>query len=348
MRRRPRVLQMPVTSRCNSRCKTCNVWHDKSNVDIDPIRLKESLKSKYFSKVNSIGLNGGEITLIQDFDSIIDAICVLPNLKYVHIISNGLLPDRLLPILSRTKKTLNERGISLGFNLSLDGYGKVHENVRGVPNCFSRSIRILDALASGVDQYVDAFALGCTISKYNIEYIAELEAFVNTMQFDAYYHLAVPNKRIGTFTDADYSVLSDERAKNLAIEYFYAKWMTTSLKHKPLVKFRNFANYYYLKNDGRKRLASCMYKYRDITITEKLDIALCATASDIIGNLHDADITSIMRGAKLREVELNTMQQCETCIHYCDTPSIKGLVVFFAATLKERFKWGQKFKNKSL
>ena len=42
-RKKPFVIQMPITSRCNSRCVTCNVWRHRERIDIDDNALKKAL-----------------------------------------------------------------------------------------------------------------------------------------------------------------------------------------------------------------------------------------------------------------------------------------------------------------
>jgi MoaA/NifB/PqqE/SkfB family radical SAM enzyme len=275
---------------------------------------------------------------------VINALLVLPNLKTVHIISNGLLPDRLFAMLKEVRLLLNSRNVRLGLTLSIDGYGSVHEKVRGVPNCFNRTLRILDEFKNAPSLYFDYFVIGCTISKYNIEYIRETETFLSLYPFQVYYHLAVPNKRIGTFENADYSVLTDELSTLLATEYYYTKWTSTSIRKQFITKFNYFANYYYLLHGGNGRLASCIYRYRDITITENLDVALCATASDVIGNLNKNEISQIMSKNNLRDIEKCTFKNCKSCIHYTDFPTIRGLLIFLYHFYLNRKKWGRMYK----
>ena len=77
-RQKPVVIQMPITSRCNSRCATCNVWKHHQKIDIDDEYLKECLKDPFFSEVKSVGINGGEFSLVPRFKEIIDALTSLP------------------------------------------------------------------------------------------------------------------------------------------------------------------------------------------------------------------------------------------------------------------------------
>ena len=142
----PLVLQLPITSRCNSRCKTCNVWKSGKNNDIDFVLLKAVFQDPFFSEVRTVGLNGGEFTLVPSFLSIMDSVLSLPKLSRVYLISNGLFPKRLFEYLRETKTKCEEKKVWLNICISIDGVGSVHEKVRGIPNCFKKSKEILDEL----------------------------------------------------------------------------------------------------------------------------------------------------------------------------------------------------------
>lgn len=341
IRQKPRTLQMPITSRCNSMCKTCNVWKLPEKKDIDAKRLKESLSDSFFSEVETIGLNGGEITLVKNINDILEALFILPKLKSVHIISNGLLPDKLLSLLFKAKQKLNEHGITLGFTLSIDGYNKIHEEVRGISGCFKKSEKILNEITRNQGLYCDTFNIGCTISRFNVAWLPQTECFLEQYPVKVIYHLAVPNKRIHTFNDYTYYVFQEEECRLLALEFFQFKYQTTSLKKDPMTKFRYFANYYFLKNGGKGRLAHCSYLDRDVTINENLELSLCATASESAGNLNEASAQSISKN--FRKIRNQNINNCDTCIHYADTPTIKGLLIFIYSLLRKNFDWNHKF-----
>lgn len=333
----PLVLQMPITSRCNSRCKTCNVWKWKSSNDIDCVGLKAALQDSFFSEVRSVGLNGGEFTLVPNFMSILDSVLVLPKLSGVYLISNGLFPKRLFEYLREAKEKCKEKNVWLNICISIDGVGAVHEIVRGIPNCFSRSKEILDELYKNKECYCDSFSVGCTLSKYNIGFIREIEAFFSQYEgISVEYHLAVPNKRIGTFDDFDdYYVLNDEESRFLATEFFYERFKTAWDEH---VKRQAFVNYYFLQHKGHGRLCGCDYLNRDVTIDENLDMSLCATASEIIGNLKNQCASDIIKSAERRKVQKQLKKQCDSCIHYSyHSLNLKGRLAYINALMREKY-----------
>lgn len=333
----PLVLQMPITSRCNSKCKTCNVWKWKSSNDIDCVGLKAALQDPFFSEVRSVGLNGGEFTLVPNFMSVLDSVLVLPKLSGLYLISNGLFPKRLFEYLCEAKQRCKEKNVWLNICISIDGVGAVHETVRGIPNCFSRSKEILDELYKNKECYCDSFSVGCTLSKYNIGFVREIEAFFS--QYDGLsveYHLAVPNKRIGTFNDyEDYYVLNDEKSRLLATEFFFERFKTSWDEH---LKRQSFVNYYFLKNKGHGRLCGCDYLSRDVTIDENLDMSLCATASDVIGNLKEFCASDIIKSRKRKVIQKYLKKQCDSCVHYSYYPlTFKGLLAYIHAIMSEKY-----------
>lgn len=328
---RPRVLQMPVTSRCNSRCATCKVWCTPGKSDLDASALKEALQDKYFSNVEVVGINGGEPSLYKDFDGLLDALFTLKSLKRLHVISNGLLSDRLLNAMAKIKLQCTKRHIRVYLTISMDGIGEVHDEVRGVKGAFDKTLNTLKILNLNKDFYCDVLDVGCTISQKNVDNIPQVECFVETLGIDAYYHPAVPNRRLHNFGDIDFSILYDQRSLQLTTEYFYCRYKKAKgLRH----KLRSYLIYYYLKNKGKGRLAGCQYLRSDVTITETLDLFLCATASEKVGNLKEETATALYKSGKMdKEAEL-VSQYCENCVHYIVFPSFEGVLRFVRQVLQ--------------
>lgn len=336
IRRRPQMLQLPITNRCNSRCVTCNVWKNNSNpVDIDPIKLREAFKDPYFSRVGSVGLNGGEFTLFKNIDELIDAVLTLPNLHFISLISNALLPDRLIERLRAIYPKVKAKGVTLAITLSIDGVEDVQVNVRGVKTAWERSKYALEYIKEHREELCDIVNVGCTISKYNVEYLPQVDSYLQKLQVPVEFHLAVPNKRIGTFNDSGYSVLNDERSRILAIEFFYKKFIDPSETR--LKKIRYFMQIEYLKKKGSGRMASCSFLYKDVTIDENLKMYLCATASDEIGNLSKDAPKMIFRSKLYKSAVSSVRKQCDTCIHYVWYPTTWGLIRYVCNRVHNKF-----------
>lgn len=334
IRRLPHVIQLPITGKCNSRCVTCNVWKHKDGIDMSAEKLREVLHDPFFSKVHGIGINGGELTLHNDVEGIFRAVLTLPHLTDISVISNGLITRRLTEILSVAKRLCKERGVRLTLTLSIDGVGEVDDQVRGVAKAYERTLRTLKELLAEKEKYCDSMLIGCTISRYNVDYLPQMEQLGKELNLPIEFHLAVPNKRIHTFDDsARYNVLADEHSRLLAVEFFYKKM--EERKQSGYDMMRYFMQYDYLLSKGTRRLALCSYRYKDVTIDEHMNLYLCATASDCLGNLTESTVRELRQNGNFRKIEQSTFMHCNQCVHYCWQPSFRALWLFFVFKIKK-------------
>ncbi len=330
IRLKPKVIQMPITNKCNSKCTTCNIWKVTDKCDLSVEQLQVVLQDTYLDKVESIGINGGEPFLHKDFLSIIGNILNLKSLKDIYIISNGVSSNLLLNNLSEAKKLCKKKGVKLNLTISLDGVGGIHDKTRGIPGSFEKTIETINCIKDNINEYCDNFDLGYTISKSNTSDMVWAKELAASWGVDVYFHLAVPNKRIYTFDNEDYSVLQNKKSSFLAREFFYSEFVENSSIKK---KFKSFINYYYLKDDKHKRIAVCNYIKRDITINESLDLYLCATASEKIGSLLRSSISDYIKSGDVDRECINIKKNCGSCIHYAFAPTFYGIYLF----IKEKY-----------
>lgn len=328
----PKTLQLPITSYCNSRCTTCNVWKLNERNHLDANQLRMAFADPYFSKVQSVGVNGGEPSLNKEFVSIIEAISCLPSIKEVYVISNGMVSDLLLSKMKTAMEICKNKGISLHLTISLDGTRETDNLVRGVKDAYDKTLVTIKHVSQNKKLYCDYFDVGYTISKRNASDMVAVRENLKSLGVKAYFHIAVPNKRIHTFDDYDYSVINDKRAAYLAREFFYSDF----IKAKDFkTKIKSFMNFYYLWDMDNIRLASCNYLHRDITIDENLNVYLCATASDCVGNLTRNTLSELKKGRKLDAQVKNVQPYCKHCIHYAFAPTFKGLFFFLSEVLSK-------------
>lgn len=336
VRRKPRTLQLPITSRCNSRCLTCNIWNQKEKKDIDSVALKKIFRQSFFSKVSTVGINGGEPTLHPNFVDVIESVLSLPKLGHIFLISNCVNSNKLLSSLEIIYPLCKQKGVKLHLQLSIDGVGEIHNTIRGINKSFDNTLCTLEELCNNHYKYVDEFNIGTTISKYNVDYLIQIQEYFSSFNVPVYYHLAVPNKRIHNFTDASFSVLSDKHALQMAREFFYARSISEKSRKE---RIRCCLIYLYLSGYTRKRMFKCDYLYQDVTISENLDIYLCATASEKVGNL----VKELPTYSHLNKLAKETKIHCNQCIHYANVPNMRGYLAFIKYRLIT-YNWLKKYR----
>ncbi len=335
-REKPRVLQMPITSRCNSCCVTCNVWKHHDRKDIDATLLKEALKDPFFSEVQSVGINGGEFSLVPNLIAVLDALTSLPRLESIYLITNGIATEKIKEHTKSAKSFCSAHGISVTLCISLDGVGYVHDTIRGIPGNFEKTMQLIQDITKEKDKYCDNLVIGHTLSRFNIDKVHEVEDYLSPFGLALDIHLAVPNKRIGTYTDHDrYNILADDKSRQIAAEYFYSRFL---YENNLTAKARFFANYYYLKNKGKGRLSNCLYRYRDVTIDENLNLRLCATAGKSLGNLEKESASTIINSNSTKKEAKRLLKECDNCIHYAYYPlTTKGRWLFAREVAKQQY-----------
>lgn len=155
----PKQIIFFITDRCNARCPHCFYWKNMQDHK-NELSLDEISKIN-FDGVTDLTLTGGEPTIRED----LYALCAMltKKVKNIAINSNGLLPEKLRPILTAF------RNITL--NVSLDGTEKVNDRIRGL-GTFKRVIATLD-MAKELGTHT---IIVTTLSKANVEDLEELVA----------------------------------------------------------------------------------------------------------------------------------------------------------------------------
>ena len=343
----PRVLQFPITGRCNSKCVTCSVPELAPDIDMTVERVREIMQNDLFKKLSAIGINGGEPSLVKELPEIINELLLLPKLKSIHMITNGMLTERILEVTKEINEACNARNVYFGLSVSLDGIEEIYWACRGVSS-FAKTIETIRTVADSPGVYCSSFSAGCTVSKYNIDYLVANEAYCAEYNIPIFYRLAVPNRRIHNlgYSD-DFSVLTDESDRHTAMEFFFGKIVDRNNRDWKQ-KFTYYAIFKYLEGKGHVRLADCFWKWRDVTIDELGNIYYCATESKCLGTLDEGNAKEIVHSKESRKYRKELIEEhCSHCIHYAFAPSIKGalsFILFFAhlVLFPSRFRLGRR------
>jgi MoaA/NifB/PqqE/SkfB family radical SAM enzyme len=132
-----------VTSRCNSKCRTCFYWEELNRKDDLCFEEIERL-SATMPRFGEVWLSGGEPVLREELASILALFHRRNGIRSVNLPVNGLLPDKLLETVEAILASCP--GLKMNLNLALDGIGATHDAIRGVPGNFERALRSLELL----------------------------------------------------------------------------------------------------------------------------------------------------------------------------------------------------------
>jgi MoaA/NifB/PqqE/SkfB family radical SAM enzyme len=169
----PMNLTFSVSYRCNSRCKTCNVWrkrvHDFS-LDEYEYTFRYLGRSPYW-----LTFSGGEPFLRPDLIDIVLASYKHCRPGIINIPTNGLLVDRVVQGVERLARGAPTSQIVI--NLSLDGIGEQHDEIRGVPGNYAKLRESYDGLRQ-IKANNLTVGIHSVISQHNIEHFIPLHQHV--------------------------------------------------------------------------------------------------------------------------------------------------------------------------
>lgn len=303
----PINLTVSVTYRCNSKCKTCNIWKKTA----DELNLGEY--EKIFKSIGNapfwVTISGGEPFLRKDIVEICESLYRNCKPKIINIPSNGILSDL---IIDRTKQICEIATKSkIIINLSMDDIGPRHDEIRGVGENYDKASRTYRGL-KGLGYKNLTIGIGTVISKFNVAGFAEIYRELIKLNPDSYV-TEIAEERVELDTvGADIAPAVEDHSK--AIDFLIGE--INSRKFKDISKITQAfrIEYYRLvkKILNKKRQAiPCYAGFASCQIAPNGEMWACCINAAIVGNLRDAnyDFRKIWFGKQANEVRQHIKTQ---------------------------------------
>jgi MoaA/NifB/PqqE/SkfB family radical SAM enzyme len=295
----PVNITVSVSYRCNSRCKTCNVWllpnDDLTLVEWD--RVFESLGDAPYW----FTFSGGEPTWREDLPQMVESAYRHCKPGIINVPTNGILdkviPGRIEQILQLAPKS------DVIINLSLDAVGAKHDEIRGVRNNWPRAMSTYRQLKDLQRQYSNlTVGIHTVISSYNIDSFPELCEFVQRELKPDSFITEIAEERVEldtvglgiTPTVESYTVAIDTLLDSLR-----------DIKLTPVAEVTQaFRRRYYdlVKRTLReqRQIIPCMAGVASAQIAPNGDVWTCCVRAESMGNLreHDYDFGTVWRTGK--------------------------------------------------
>jgi MoaA/NifB/PqqE/SkfB family radical SAM enzyme len=280
------------TFRCNSKCQMCYIWKNPT----DP---KEEISLETLSKLptgfDNLNVSGGEPTLRKDLGEIIDLL--YPKARIMEISSNGLHPERLVPII---KKYPN-----IKVRFSLEGDQVTNDAIRGEKGGYATKVAGLGMLkeAGGTDL---GFAM--VIQDENVDQLANVYEFARNQG----YELATSALHNAWQFYKNDNYFYDRHRVARKVEGLIEAMLRSS---KPKNWFRAYLNLGLIEKIlGHDRLIPCTAGKDFAFIDPWSDVWACNVRSDLpMGNLARQSWNEIMNS----EVSRRTRQKVAACDQNC-------------------------------
>ena len=299
----PINITVSVSYRCNSRCKTCNVWllpNDDLVLD-EWDRVYESLgKAPYW-----FTFSGGEPTLRHDLPEMVASAYRHCEPGIINIPTNGIqdkiIPGRIEQVLQAAPKS------EVIINLSLDGVGEKHNEIRGVRNNWTRAMSTWGQLKQLKRQYKNlTLGVHTVISNFNVDSFYELCEYVQRELKPDSYITEIAEERVELDT-VGLGITPTAERYTVAIDTLLESMRDKKLSGVAEVT-QAFRRQYYdiVKRTLReqRQVIPCMAGVASAQIAPNGDVWTCCVRAQSMGNLreHNYDFGTVWRTGKADEL----------------------------------------------
>ena len=283
----PHYLVFFITKNCTANCKHCLLGKETGSQD--DMSLEEiELTTRQMDPLLFLLITGGDPFIREDLSEIIRIFYKQPGFRNLGIPSNGFLTDR---IVSQTVRILETcPGIDFAVDISIDGLGKDHDEIRRKPGLFDRAIETYRELQKLTRRFGNFnLNVAVTVSGYNHDKLDGLYEFLrNELGVKTINHLLCRgNPREPGSLDVDmdnYSRFSDrldqDMAKNVLQGYhgYFAADLVNAMKtiRQKLIKKIRTENRFFVP---------CYAAKLGVILYPDGNVAPCELRSEIIGNL---------------------------------------------------------------
>lgn len=320
----PRFLTYIVTFTCNARCIMCDSWKKPSPNDLSLAEIERVFEQ--LPQLDAVRLTGGEPFVRKDFADI--AALVQKHLKpmFLHVTTNGFLPDRVVDFVEN-----RDRSLPLQLLVSVDGVKEKHNYVRGKDTAWDSVMKTLQSIAPRQKELNVKLMVNQTIvDAEGVEHYKLLRDVLKpmgvrnnmVMAYDASatYSLeeeteVAPDKigqffTYGEFTDDHLRELLDEVERDLD-DFPFADRMA---KRYYLRGIRNRL----LREDGEPN-PKCVALNAHLRMLPNGDVPTCQFNTKRVGNLRDQTFAEVWSQANERAArQRDWVAKCPGCWAECE------------------------------
>ncbi len=281
----PMNLTLSVSFKCNSRCKTCNIY--KKKTDELSLAQWQSIFKNYGKDLFWVTISGGEPFLRKD---LVDLVCSLYDScmpKIINIPTNGLLKDHIPQTVKKIATHCKKAQIVI--NVSIDEIGEKHDAIRGVRGSYEKALETFSALKS-INIPNLSVGIHTVISKFNVFRIPIIYQHLLELNPDSYItEIAEERKELDTI-GAGISPEYEDYAN--AVDFLISRLKRDQFNQVGRIT-RAFRIEYYkivkkiLKEN--RQIIPCYSGFASAQIAPDGDVWMCCIKAEPVGNLRDVN-----------------------------------------------------------
>lgn len=322
----PWIMMFVVTRRCNARCQMCSIWQEKDSPFLSLEQIEGIFTRNDFSFVRSLAITGGEPTLRSDLPQIFELnLRHMQGLEHVLMATSGLNTRRTLEYTAEMMELLSKienKIYRFDVQISLDGIGAVHDQVRGISGFFNQVQESLDGLKT-LQQKCPKLALrfSSVMMPQNLPHVETLDEFARKNEIPIFYSpVVIAGTYYNNLHGAENLSLYGSSTQGAAMKFFekLSREEETSVR-------------YYYKDmvgmvQGKPRSRRCMMGFYGFVLEHDGNIYPCVNCERVsFGNLLTDSFDDIWFHGNSDEVRKQLRSSCcPTCPSMCFTAPINA------------------------
>jgi len=336
----PTALQINITYQCNSHCQMCQIWKMRPKNELSFSEWERAMQDPIFKNTERLIIAGGEPILHPQLIKLIKLyLKSMPRLQFLTLVTNGFLPQKTVAIIKSLAVLSQKQQLNFSVAVSLDGIGKIHDKIRGVPGVFAKTSTTILALKKLVPQYNFYLEIACLVCRKNLYQVKKVKEWCQANNLFLSFQL------IG-FHQTYVNNLEKEKA--LEFKNKDKKYLFSFIKE--LISSRNsprfWINSYYWSDmlnlyQGKKRQSPCPFLMDAFVLDSLGDVYYCLSENKIGNYRHGKSVSSIYYDPKnLAFRQRLAKTKCLKCNSACfiDSVIIKNFKKLSGYFLKDIFK----------
>lgn len=303
---KPTSAVISVIHQCNSHCVMCDIWRSPSADILDPEVIKKLPRS-----LIDINITGGEPFLHPQLTRIIENINKLNAKSQIIINTNGFNTKSII----RQSINILEVSPKIGIRVSLDGFGKLHSQIRGIKCGWTKATRTIYLLRQiGVKNLGVSF----TIMDRNYHHLPKIFRFCQKNNLELSLTLASDSPIY--FGQKKIDLRPKDSSQLISTIGHITSQRFKSLNPKEWA--RGYFDYQLAKyNQTNQRPIPCHAGENSFFIDHQANIYICHLKNWLLGNLHQSNVSVILKKA---DNYLSAVHQCQDCWMVCSfKPSLR-------------------------
>lgn len=310
----PTTLVIYVTYRCNSRCVMCGIWQHRAQDDttgeLSPEDLDQILADRLFGDIRHLNINGGEPTLRSDLCDLVQvAVDRLPRLQWITMSSNGLLVQRLGPLVRRIGQICTAEKIRFSLGISFHGLSQVSDRVFGIEEAFARQMESLAALQEMAFDEEHNLSLHCVVTAANVSNLQDLLSWSRERRLPISFALGEVRDRFLNLRKADEVRLEADQA-DLLIRFLRQLSHEKALLNPSAYRYHHLAD---MLEFGRQRTMACHYALGGVILGSQGQLYYCPHSRSL-GQCQTQPAYDIYYGTKNLSYRRVSLERDE-CLH---------------------------------